>query len=220
ARENIGDGDVVVAGALFPGHANQQMEDDGEPDPAILDADLDEQTTIMAEAGADLAVLEMITTTHWGRLATNAAADTGLPVWLGVSQVFLRWDGAPDFIVPYDPPGDAGEQVRLILQGVPEGAVEAVAVMHTEIEDVPTALDGIEPHWNGPLGSYPHFGRHQAEPPGFVSLPIDPADFAASAREWVHRGVQIIGGCCGIGPEHIKALKEELPTHIPESTRR
>ena len=30
------------------------------------------------------------------------------------------------------------------------------------------------------------------------------------ARDWVERGASIIGGCCGIGPEHISALRAGL----------
>jgi S-methylmethionine-dependent homocysteine/selenocysteine methylase len=30
------------------------------------------------------------------------------------------------------------------------------------------------------------------------------------ARDWVERGASIIGGCCGIGPEHIMALRAGL----------
>jgi S-methylmethionine-dependent homocysteine/selenocysteine methylase len=34
------------------------------------------------------------------------------------------------------------------------------------------------------------------------------------ARDWVGRGASIIGGCCGIGPEHISALRAGLgPVH-------
>ncbi len=27
------------------------------------------------------------------------------------------------------------------------------------------------------------------------------------ARDWVARGARIVGGCCGVGPEHIAALR-------------
>ena len=30
------------------------------------------------------------------------------------------------------------------------------------------------------------------------------------ARDWVARGADIVGGCCGIGPEHITALRAAL----------
>lgn len=56
--------------------------------------------------------------------------------------------------------------------------------------------DFIMPHWQ------------------FLDM-ISPAAYAAEAQKWVQQGVSIIGGCCGIGPEHIRVLKERLPSHIP-----
>ena len=35
-----------------------------------------------------------------------------------------------------------------------------------------------------------------------------PIDYKKFAMAWLDVGADIIGGCCGIGPEHIKALKE------------
>jgi len=37
-----------------------------------------------------------------------------------------------------------------------------------------------------------------------------PEDFAEAAREIHSAGVNIIGGCCGTGPEHIRAMVEKL----------
>ena len=36
---------------------------------------------------------------------------------------------------------------------------------------------------------------------------LDPARYAEFAQGWLQHGADIIGGCCGIGPEHIAALK-------------
>jgi methionine synthase I (cobalamin-dependent) len=44
---------------------------------------------------------------------------------------------------------------------------------------------------------------------------ISPEDFAAEAQRWLEKGVQLIGGCCGIGPEHIRLLRERLPARVP-----
>ena len=35
---------------------------------------------------------------------------------------------------------------------------------------------------------------------------IEPADYLEKAKSWVDSGAQIIGGCCGIGVEEIKAI--------------
>jgi S-methylmethionine-dependent homocysteine/selenocysteine methylase len=36
---------------------------------------------------------------------------------------------------------------------------------------------------------------------------LTPARYAQFAKDWRQLGADIIGGCCGIGPEHIAALK-------------
>ena len=41
---------------------------------------------------------------------------------------------------------------------------------------------------------------------GFVSA----EDCAASAVEWQQAGAQLIGGCCRIGPEQIRAMEQAL----------
>ena len=37
---------------------------------------------------------------------------------------------------------------------------------------------------------------------------LTPAAYLDFAREWVARGASIVGGCCGIGAEHVKALAD------------
>jgi S-methylmethionine-dependent homocysteine/selenocysteine methylase len=39
---------------------------------------------------------------------------------------------------------------------------------------------------------------------------ISPEDFVAEARRWRELGATAVGGCCGIGPEHIRLLTREL----------
>ncbi len=39
---------------------------------------------------------------------------------------------------------------------------------------------------------------------------VTPEDFATQAQGWLEMDVQLVGGCCGIGPEHIRLLKERL----------
>jgi S-methylmethionine-dependent homocysteine/selenocysteine methylase len=39
---------------------------------------------------------------------------------------------------------------------------------------------------------------------------MSPQQYAKHAMDWVRNGASIIGGCCEIGPEHIKALYGSL----------
>jgi 5-methyltetrahydrofolate--homocysteine methyltransferase len=39
---------------------------------------------------------------------------------------------------------------------------------------------------------------------------VSPEDFVAAAKEIHSAGVNIIGGCCGTGPGHIRAVAKKL----------
>jgi len=39
-----------------------------------------------------------------------------------------------------------------------------------------------------------------------IRADLGPPAYLAWARDWVRRGATVVGGCCGIGPEHIRAL--------------
>ena len=98
AREAAADRPVLVAGsmssfcpaAMNAGAAGSPRGRPGSEDsrfPGL--ADFREQAELLTDAGVDLIVLEMIDARGYGRAALQAAAETGLPVWLGISPVRL-----------------------------------------------------------------------------------------------------------------------------------
>ena len=46
---------------------------------------------------------------------------------------------------------------------------------------------------------------------------MDPAGYLEMSKKWVSEGVQVIGGCCGMGLDYIKPLKEGLPAKLEEA---
>ena len=40
----------------------------------------------------------------------------------------------------------------------------------------------------------------------FAEEIISPKEFSLLAKGWFNIGVQVIGGCCGLSPEHIQAV--------------
>lgn len=154
------------------------------------------QTAIMADAGADLIMLEMMADLDRLRAVLDGAQHCGLPVWVGFSCAI-------------DPQGE----VRLLdgptladgLQTAAHAGVPLVSIMHTEVDDVDGCLDVVDAEWSGPVGVYAHSGDFIDNQWVFDGV-IGPDAYAAAAAGWVARGVQVIGGCCGVGPEHIRAL--------------
>ena len=76
--------------------------------------------------------------------------------------------------------------------------------MHTSLPDTEEALPLLLAQAPMPVMAYPESGYFRA--PDWEFAEVDPAAFADAAMGWVARGVRIVGGCCGLGPEHIAAL--------------
>ena len=205
ARAEAGRDDVVIAGSMSRMAAGG-LSAAGETEAAfaaegvLLDA-YRRHAEVLAGAGVDALVLEMMGARRHAVSAVTAAAETGLPVWLGLS-VAGAGSGRAETI--------DGEDVAELLRSLPLHAVDAIFVMHTDIRCVPGSLDAIRAVWDGVLGAYPHVGDWTS--PVWVFHDIAPAAFANAASEWTARGAAIVGGCCGIGPSHIAALSDRYRT--------
>jgi S-methylmethionine-dependent homocysteine/selenocysteine methylase len=169
-------------------------------------ADFREQAQLLAEAGADLIALEMIDAQGYGRAALQAAAETGLPVWLGISPLRLGDGTLGTFLELGD--GDSFED---LLRALVDPAPAAVTVMHAKPEVVRDAMEIIRSHFAGPIGAYAETGNWM--PPNWVFDGLAPGEYLEQATAWADHGAQLIGGCCGTGPEHIRVLAEGLARH-------
>jgi S-methylmethionine-dependent homocysteine/selenocysteine methylase len=187
--------DVAIAGSIsclpprFDVHAY--------PDEHIEAAAYVELAETLAEAGVDFLILEMMQETRHAPLACEAAHAVGLPFWLGVSCRV----GAGGALVAFDFPL---VPLTACLDALLPFAPAAVAVMHTPVPAVEPALAAVREHWIGPVGAYPEIGTGTGEPA------LSPNELASHAREWLTAGTQIVGGCCGTTPDHIRAVAAAL----------
>jgi len=171
-----------------------------------LEASYREQAEVLAEAGVDLIALEMMGSPERAAPAIRAAVATGLPIWVGFSCL-LDDDGVVRFF-DGGPFTDGLAEELALLAGLPPGEVAAI-VMHTLTEDTAPALEILLRHWPGPLGAYAHSGTW-VDPEWRFDHQISPEDYLGAAQQWVEMGARIVGGCCAIGPEYIRLLKERL----------
>ncbi len=193
ARDNMKTPHVLVAGGITHSSFTEEF-----PPNDVLQANIEEQAAIMAAAGADLIMLEMMMDVERLMIVLAAAQKSGLPVWVGFSCAI-----------------DKKKRVRLLqgptliegLEAIKDKNVPVVNIMHTEVEDVNACLDVVQANWSGHIGVYAHSGDF-VEPNWVFNDTISPEDYAAVAKTWAQRGVQLIGGCCGIGVEHLTLLKD------------
>jgi S-methylmethionine-dependent homocysteine/selenocysteine methylase len=167
------------------------------------------QAAVHAEAGADLLIAEMILDADGGAILRDACLESGLPTWLGFSASLGR-DGSS--VQAFRAPGKYtsmreqpfNEMLRAVL--IPE--VQVAGVMHTKLPVMSPALRLLAQAWKGPRMAYAetgHFGQYLWHFEDSAS----PEAYAENARRWIElSGVQVVGGCCGTSPEHIRALSQ------------
>jgi S-methylmethionine-dependent homocysteine/selenocysteine methylase len=153
-----------------------------------------------ARAGADVIAMEMMRDGDYSVWATEAAAATGLPIWVGIAvekddDDRLTGFGRPNWMLE--------DFVDALLRSAPA----MVSVMHTSPHDTGPALEIVRRHWRGSLGAYAESGYFAMPDWQFVDI-IPEAEYVDAAKQW-HESVDLamIGGCCGIGPSHIAALR-------------
>lgn len=212
AREAAATRPVAVAGSMSsfsPIDMDAGASGRPHPGPTADDprlptlADFREQAALLTDSGVDLIALEMINAQGYGRAAVAAAGETGLPLWLGLSPFRL-----PDGTLVGLPDLGDGESFEDLLIALVDPAPAAVTVMHAKPEVTLDAIDIIRRHFAGPVGVYAETGDWQ--PPDWVFDGLTPAEYLEQAITWANHGAQLIGGCCGTGPEHIRLLADGL----------
>lgn len=193
---------VAIAGSVG---ATPWGQPEGEGRRALRDG-YARQMELLAESGVDLIALEMVTEPRLAETALETALESGLPVWLGLSMRAVGSDQTG-----YDSLPDLTE-AQTVVQACLTSSLDAVNVMHTEIDDVAPAITMLRPLWDGPLGVYPHHGRWSPPEWGFVD--VDPDQLVELAGTWIELGATMVGGCCGLRTRHVEALRAAVDARM------
>ena len=194
--------EVLVAGALAP------LEDcyrpDQAPDPEQNLREHTEQASFLARCGVDLILAETMNSISEAMAAVRGARTTDLPVLVS----FICKDGSS--LLSGEPLADAVNAVEPLRP-------DAILVNCVGPETAAECLLTMGRATRIPLGCYPNAGEPNMEEGSWCfDSAWTPERFAESAGTWVSRGAQIVGGCCGTGPDHIRALRLALPPVLVE----
>ena len=167
------------------------------------------------EEPPDLILLETLSLVRSSTYATvEALLATGFPVWLsfrrcreGVCGIYGEHWGGPE--------GDAFGRAARRFE---EMGVGALAINCIPPDHVPGMLSWLRDFTDMPLGVYPNLGYLSVagwrEDPGVADR-----EYAELALGWRAEGAQIIGGCCGVRPEHLAAARAALADTKPGHQR-
>ena len=110
----------------------------------------------------------------------------------------------------------SGETIEDAVQAVAEFQPDAYLFNCTSPESISVGLKSLSALTDRPTGAYPN---RLSIPDGWTldndvatgyRIDLEVADFLRYAADWRKAGASIIGGCCGIGPEYISALRDSL----------
>ena len=164
-----------------------------------------EQIEMLCNCGVDLIIIETISDLYEIREAILAAKQVcGLPVI--ASMTFTRDDrtllGDSPAKVAAEWLHEAGADV--IGVNCSEGPAQVLRILRQMKAAVPEAAFSVMPNagWPERVG-------------GRIMYPAGPEYFGDYALAFRQAGAQIIGGCCGTTPEHIRAMRTALETTLP-----
>jgi S-methylmethionine-dependent homocysteine/selenocysteine methylase len=200
ARENVAKQPVAIAGSI----CEWSPSDDPKWHSAeAVGRSTREQAGLLAEAGVDLIALEMCEQSPFSIATIDAALEVGLPIWIGVSAKAHK-DRSALSVFNYEE-----EDFESLVKQLAKYPAMMMNIMHTPVPDVDEAMEIVKRYWQGPIGIYPESGYFTMPNWQFVDV-IEADELVKAAQLWLDNGVRMVGGCCGLGPEHIAALRLAL----------
>src|SRR3954454_22091474 len=135
----------------------------------------------------------------------QALLDSGLPVWLsfrrcrhGLCGVYGQHWGGPE--------GDAVGRAAHRYEAMGVGALLINCIPPDHADGM---ISYLRDFTDLPLGVYPNLGYFTDRGWSF-DVGVGGEEYAGMALRWREEGAQIIGGCCGVRPEHIAAARERV----------
>ncbi|MDI6731958.1 MAG: homocysteine S-methyltransferase family protein [Candidatus Margulisbacteria bacterium] len=200
ARKAAGDS-VFVCGSIGP--LGQLIDPLGEVTFDQAYSVFAEQAKAMEEGGADVVSIETISELQEMRAAVIAVKnETKLPVIAS-----LTYDEGEKTIY-----GTTPEAAVAVLEAI--GADVISANCSTGPEGMLKVAKRLLAVSCKPVMVMPNAGMPELIGDKAV-YKMSPQKFGAFAKKFAEMGVRIIGGCCGTGPEHIRAIKAALTPYPP-----
>ena len=190
-------GEAWVAGSVGP--LGVRLEPLGKTGLDEARAAFAEQIGVLAESGADLLIVETMPALNEAREALEAARTVApdLPV-----LVMVTVDDESNCL-----DGASPAQAAALLT---EWGASAVGVnCSTGPTTVLTAVEAMRGATTLPLAAMPNAGMPRAVEGRNIYL-CSPEYMASFARKAIAAGVQIVGGCCGTTPNHIRAMRSAM----------
>jgi len=208
AREGLGEADVLLAGAMGPTGKILAVK---EADAGELASAFAEQALALQAAGVGAIVLETFSELAEILLALRAVKDaTGLPV-----IACLSFDSGPQRTQTI-----MGAEAAACAAALDAAGAEAIGCnCCAGIAYVLPAVVALRAATERPLWVKPNAGLPELVN-GRATYPQTPEMFASFVPTLLDAGADVVGGCCGTGPEHIRRVAAMLAARKKTAAQR
>jgi 5-methyltetrahydrofolate--homocysteine methyltransferase len=205
-REGYVIGDIGPFGGL--------MEPYGEfTEQQVRDAFI-EQAKALVDAGADAIIIETQTSLEELGIGIEAAKEAGAPCIIGSMAYDVTLDGSTFRTMMGVDPERAAEFML-------EAGADVVALNCGTRMDMLRAREAVERYRSAtalPVMAQPNAGQ-----PKLVNMKVvydeTPDEMVKGVRPLLEAGANIVGGCCGSTPEHIRAFRGAVDAYLKETAK-
>lgn len=195
ARQAAAGTQTLVAGSIGP--TGQLIKPLGLLDESDAVTAFAAQAKDLSEAGVDLLVIE----TQFDLTEAKAAVQAARSVTQVPLVVSFAFDRGTRTMMGVRPSLMAAE-----LEGL--GVAMLGINCGRSLEDNRKALVELRAATDLPIWFKPNAGLPMVDEEGHAIYTITPEQMGADASSWLAGGAQIVGGCCGTSPEHLKAIAQ------------
>jgi 5-methyltetrahydrofolate--homocysteine methyltransferase len=197
AQQAVGGQNVLVAGSIGPlGHLLKPL---GPLEPEDALAAYTEQARVLTEAGVDVLVVEtQFDLTEAEAAVRGVRAVSSLPLVCSFS-----YDRGTRTMMGVRP-GQAGKQLA-------EWGADVVGInCGRSLDENLKSLQELRAATDLPIWFKPNAGLPELDAQGKPAYSVTPSAMGALAGEWIAAGAQIVGGCCGTSPEHLREIAQKV----------
>jgi S-methylmethionine-dependent homocysteine/selenocysteine methylase/SAM-dependent methyltransferase len=165
---------------------------------------------LFGKAAPDLVLVESLSVIRPSLfVAVSQLRSLGLPLWLSFRRCRDGLCGPSGHHWSGDEPDRLGSAARRLEQM----GVAALLVNCIPPDHVAGTIGYLRYFTDLPLGVYANIER--GFEPAALSDGAPPVSYDDLALQWRAEGAQIVGGCCGVGSEHLRAARRKLNDTVP-----
>jgi len=198
------DGRITIAGCLPPLFGSYHPEDT--PDQAYYRATYDKVANLQ-KGSVDVFLCETMSSIKEAASATAAAVATGKPAWCALSvddEDGTRLRSGELLSDGVTAAKSAGASAILINCSTPEAVAQGIGILKASSLPFGAYANGFTKAADLKIGGTVDVLKARED--------LTPEAYTKHVMAWIDSGATIVGGCCEVGPAHIRHLAETLRT--------